>query len=308
MVVEGQYPRAVALFRGLAALRPKDPSPAYRLAEVYTLAGQYEEAIGEYRRFAARPEADPARKQRAEAEARRLEEAPAPFAETLFKPARGDRTKPSGSSTRARRTRRPSAGNRADQRAAGGAAARSRSARPLSPPRRRLRQDRRSRARAALPRRLPARAPRRQDRRHGARDARQGARARHAQRRRVVPVQGLHQRARDRARSTPLKKLRAAAGQATSSVWRTSSTTSCATSTSTSRPARTRPSASRSACCRRSSTRGRACASTAKTSACGTRQASPRARTTSSYKSHDGAKEKSVELDIKGGARAKLSW
>jgi tetratricopeptide (TPR) repeat protein len=84
-VVSGQYPRAVALFRGLAALRPRDPSPQYRLAEVYTLAGQYEEAIGEYRRFASRSEADPARKQRADAEAKRLEDAPAPFAETLFK-------------------------------------------------------------------------------------------------------------------------------------------------------------------------------------------------------------------------------
>ena len=86
-VVKGEYPRAVALFRGLAALRPKDPSPEYRLAEVYTLAGQYEEAIGEYRRFITRPEADPARKARAESEAKRLEEAPAPFAETLFKQA-----------------------------------------------------------------------------------------------------------------------------------------------------------------------------------------------------------------------------
>lgn len=86
-VVAGQYPRAVALLRGLTALRPRDPSPEYRLAEVYTLAGQYDEAIGEYRRFALRPEADPARKTRAEAEAKRLEEAPAPFAETLFKPA-----------------------------------------------------------------------------------------------------------------------------------------------------------------------------------------------------------------------------
>ncbi len=84
-VIKGEYGRAVALFRGLAALRPKDPTPLYRLAEVYTTAGQYEEAIGEYRRFAQRPEADPARKQRAEAEAKRLEEAPAPFAETLFK-------------------------------------------------------------------------------------------------------------------------------------------------------------------------------------------------------------------------------
>ena len=86
-VVKGEYPRAVALLRGLSALRSKDPSPTYRLAEVYTLAGQYEEAIGEYRRFAARAEADPARKARAESEAVRLEEAPAPFAETLFKQA-----------------------------------------------------------------------------------------------------------------------------------------------------------------------------------------------------------------------------
>jgi tetratricopeptide (TPR) repeat protein len=86
-VVTGQYPRAVALLRGLGALRPKDPSPNYRLAEVFTLAGQYEDAVGEYRRFAQRPEADQARKAHAESEARRLEEAPAPFAETLFKQA-----------------------------------------------------------------------------------------------------------------------------------------------------------------------------------------------------------------------------
>jgi Flp pilus assembly protein TadD len=84
-VAAGQFPRAVALLRGLAALRPRDPSSIYRLAEVYTIAGQFEEAIGEYRRFALRPEADPARKARAESEARRLEEAPAPFAENVFK-------------------------------------------------------------------------------------------------------------------------------------------------------------------------------------------------------------------------------
>jgi tetratricopeptide (TPR) repeat protein len=84
-VIAGQFPRAVAMLRGLGALRPKDPSPTYRLAEVYALAGQFEESIGEYRRFAARPEADPARKARAESEAARLEEAPAPFAEQLFR-------------------------------------------------------------------------------------------------------------------------------------------------------------------------------------------------------------------------------
>ena len=86
-VIAGQYPRAVALLAGLQALRPKDPSPTYRLGEVYALAGQFEESIAEYRRFAGRPEADAARKARAESEAKRLEEAPAPFAETLFKAA-----------------------------------------------------------------------------------------------------------------------------------------------------------------------------------------------------------------------------
>ena len=86
-VISGQYARAVALLRGLAALRPRDPTPVYRLAEVFTLAGLYEEAMGEYRRFTQRPGADPARKQRAESEIKRLEEAPAPFAESLFKQA-----------------------------------------------------------------------------------------------------------------------------------------------------------------------------------------------------------------------------
>src|SRR5581483_8911586 len=86
-VAAGQFPRAVALLRGLAALRPRDPSPVYRLAEVFSLAGQYEDAITEYHRFASRKEADPARKAHAESEAKRLEEAPAPFVEQLFKPA-----------------------------------------------------------------------------------------------------------------------------------------------------------------------------------------------------------------------------
>jgi tetratricopeptide (TPR) repeat protein len=81
----GQYPRAVSLLRGLGALRPDDPSPFYRLGEVYTLAGQFDEAIAEYRRYAARPEATDERRARAEAEARRLEQAPAPFVEGLWR-------------------------------------------------------------------------------------------------------------------------------------------------------------------------------------------------------------------------------
>jgi len=34
----------------------------------------------------------------------------------------------------------------------------------------------------------------------------------------------------------------------------------------------------------------------------------PEGKHTIVYVSHDGAKQKSVELDIKGGARQKLSW
>jgi tetratricopeptide (TPR) repeat protein len=85
--IQGQYPRAVALLRGVSALRPKDPSSIYRLAEIYALAGQFEESIAEYRRFAARPESDPARRSRAESEAHRLENAPAPFSENVFRQA-----------------------------------------------------------------------------------------------------------------------------------------------------------------------------------------------------------------------------
>src|SRR5438309_70284 len=84
-VVAGQFSRAVALLRGLQALRPRDPTPTFRLAEVFQLAGQYEEAIAEFRRFAARPEADAARRARADSEAKRLEEAPAPFVDTVFR-------------------------------------------------------------------------------------------------------------------------------------------------------------------------------------------------------------------------------
>jgi Flp pilus assembly protein TadD len=85
--IAGNNARAIALLRGLQALRPKDPSPTYELAEVYRNAGQYEEAIAEYHRFLQRPEADPARRARAESESKRLEDAPTPFAESVFRPA-----------------------------------------------------------------------------------------------------------------------------------------------------------------------------------------------------------------------------
>ena len=166
----GKYPRAVALLARPGGAPARDPSPDVSARRGYTLAGQYEEAIAEYRRFAARPEADPARKARAEAEAdaarggagavRRAAVPPAPAtdeAKRLFDEGKKD--------AQAKKLRRR------DRRATGGAAARSRSARSLSPARRGLRQDRRPRAGAAVPRRLPARAARRQDRRHRARAA-----------------------------------------------------------------------------------------------------------------------------------------
>ena len=54
-------------------------------AEKAVVAGQFEEAIAEYRRFLSRPDLDAARRARAETEAKRLEEAPAPFSDTLWR-------------------------------------------------------------------------------------------------------------------------------------------------------------------------------------------------------------------------------
>ena len=83
-VIRGNFPYAATLLRGLSALRPRDPSPMFRLAEIYKLAGRYEEAIAAYHDFASRKAADPARKSMAESEAKRLEDAPEPFNETGF--------------------------------------------------------------------------------------------------------------------------------------------------------------------------------------------------------------------------------
>src|SRR6476646_3593905 len=71
----------------LVSVSPPLANVAWAVDDGAWLEKAAEEAIAEYRRFAARPQADPARKSRAESEARRLEEAPAPFAEQLFRPA-----------------------------------------------------------------------------------------------------------------------------------------------------------------------------------------------------------------------------
>jgi hypothetical protein len=52
---------------------------------VYALAGQYDLAIDAYRRYSAAPNAEPEKKQRANDEAARLADAPAPFVDTPFR-------------------------------------------------------------------------------------------------------------------------------------------------------------------------------------------------------------------------------
>jgi tetratricopeptide (TPR) repeat protein len=87
-VTRGAYGRAAALARGLESLAAPSPEPAWRLGEIYALAGQYDQAIDAYRRYAASPLAEPDKKQRAQSEAARLAEAPAPFVEAPFRAER----------------------------------------------------------------------------------------------------------------------------------------------------------------------------------------------------------------------------
>ncbi len=84
-VALGRYGRAAALLRGLETLVAPSPAPAYRLGEVYALAGQYDQAIEAYRRYAASPGAEAEKKQHATDEAARLAEAPAPFVDAPFR-------------------------------------------------------------------------------------------------------------------------------------------------------------------------------------------------------------------------------
>jgi len=82
-----KYAKAVTLLRGLVALRQNDPkaTTVFRLAEVYVLAGQYEEAIAELERF-VKTSNDEARVTKAKAEIDRLSNTPAPFFEDVFRP------------------------------------------------------------------------------------------------------------------------------------------------------------------------------------------------------------------------------
>ncbi|MSP61254.1 MAG: PEGA domain-containing protein [Myxococcales bacterium] len=75
-IAEGRHGRAAALLRGLETLAAPSPAPVLRSAEVFALAGQRDQAIESYRRYAAAPQAIPEARARAEAEAARLEAAP----------------------------------------------------------------------------------------------------------------------------------------------------------------------------------------------------------------------------------------
>jgi hypothetical protein len=77
----GRWGRALALLGGLEALTAPSPAALFRMAEVSAFAGRYEQAIELYRRYAAAPQAEPERRARALAEAKRLGSAPAPFVE-----------------------------------------------------------------------------------------------------------------------------------------------------------------------------------------------------------------------------------
>jgi tetratricopeptide (TPR) repeat protein len=87
-VAQGRFGRAAALLRGLETLVAPSPAPAFRLGEVYAMAGQYDQAIEAYRRYAASGNAEPDKKTRAEEEATRLAEAPAPFSDAPFRAER----------------------------------------------------------------------------------------------------------------------------------------------------------------------------------------------------------------------------
>ena len=306
-VVKGEYPRAVALLRGLVGAAAEGSVAglsARRGLHARRSIRRSDRRVPPVRRAAGSGSG-------AQGARRRGGEAPRRSAGAVRRDALPAGGGHAGGEAALRRGQEGRAGEEVaagDQRAAGGAAPRSRSAGSVSPPRRGLRQDRRSRAGAAVPRRLPARASRRQDRRHRARDAGQGARARHHLGRRVVPVQGLHQRARDRE-DDAAQEVRAAAGQ----VRRQSRERAV--------PHRSaylhlyggdgqgqRARRSRSASCRRSSIRGRACASTAKTSVCGTKRAFRKARTTSRTRATTAPRRNPWSSTIKGGARQKLSW
>jgi len=79
--INTQYARAALLYQGALALVPNDPVLLWRLAEIYTMGGQFSMAQATYRLW-LKIGKDPAKVTRAKSEIRRLATAPAPFVES----------------------------------------------------------------------------------------------------------------------------------------------------------------------------------------------------------------------------------
>ncbi len=80
-ILKSQFARAAVLYQGALALRGEDPDLLWRLAEIYTMGGQFSLAQETYRQWLAVGK-DPTKTTRAKAEIQRLATAPAPFVES----------------------------------------------------------------------------------------------------------------------------------------------------------------------------------------------------------------------------------
>jgi tetratricopeptide (TPR) repeat protein len=79
-ILGSEFARAALLYQGALALRPGDPDLVWRLAEVYTMGGQFSLAQETYTEW-LNVGKDPAKTDRAKSEIARLARAPAPFVE-----------------------------------------------------------------------------------------------------------------------------------------------------------------------------------------------------------------------------------
>ncbi len=80
-VNNAQFARAAVLYQGALSLRPNDPKLLWRLAEIFTMGGQFSLAQDTYRDW-LKVGTTPAKTARAKSEIQRLATAPAPFSES----------------------------------------------------------------------------------------------------------------------------------------------------------------------------------------------------------------------------------
>jgi tetratricopeptide (TPR) repeat protein len=80
-VLQNQFPRGAILYQGAISLAPESPELLWRLAEIYTMGGQFSQAQETYDRF-SKLTPDAAKKAQAQSEIKRLASMPAPFVES----------------------------------------------------------------------------------------------------------------------------------------------------------------------------------------------------------------------------------